>query len=257
MRAAMILLALALVLSASATPPTVEVAPGPELDSAATSSSEIDDFDAYIADIQILQDKNVQAELGITEGQRTAMNKHADWFNGETHSIGSQVNSGKLKPEEANTKMGSLLVTMKHRIIGELTAAQLKRLREITLQRDGLLPLLDKKVGEKIGLTEGQRKKLVTAYAENDEKARNLQKTAMQPIADKYAAMKPKDKAEETKLTDQMNKEMAAAAAKIQPDLEKLAKTFSDLVDATLSKGQKDDFTALKGKPFVPKKAGS
>lgn len=215
----------------------------------------VDEFDAYIADISILQDKGIQAELGITEPQRAAMNKHADWFNTQGTSVDSQVRAKKISTQEANRLMAGHLVTMKQRIVGELTAGQLKRLREITLQRDGLLPLLDKKVADKIGMTEAQRKKLFDTYVANDKKAKQLQQDTLKPIFDKYAKMSPKTDDEKKKLSDQMNKELAAANEKIKPQLTKLGKEFSDLVDSTLTAGQKTAFTNLKGKPFVPKKS--
>lgn len=212
-----------------------------------------DEFDAYFADIGILQLKPVQTELGVTEAQRASMNKHADWLNVQSKAIDSQVRSGKMKPEDANKLMQTHLVNMKNKIIGELTAAQLKRLREITLQRDGLLPLLDKKLCAKIGVTETQRKKLADAYLANDQKAKQLQTQAFKPIIDKYSKMTPKTDAEKKKLSEQADKELQAAKDKIQPQIDKLGKDYIALVDSTLTAGQKDAFNKLKGKPFIPK----
>lgn len=219
----------------------------------AMSQAVVDEFDAYIADISILQLKPIQTELVVTEAQRNAMNKHADWFNAQSQAVNNQVKAKKMTAEEANKLMANHLVSMKQKIVGELTATQLKRLREITLQRDGLLPLLDKKVADKIGMTEAQRKKLFDTYAANDKKAKEIQTTALKPIFDKYAKLTPRDDAEKKKLSDQMNKELAAANEKIKPQLEKLGKEFSDLVDTTMTAGQKTAFTNLKGKPFAPK----
>lgn len=218
-----------------------------------TAALAADEFDFYFADISILQDKKVQAELKITETQRTNMNKHAAWLNTQSQAIDTQVKGGKLTPENANKQMGVHLGTLKKKICDELSAAQLKRLREITLQRDGLLPLMDLKMGERIGLTKAQTQKLRDSYIANDKKAKDIQTAAYKPIFDKYAAMKPKDKAEEQKLIDQRNKELEAAQKKIQPQLEALGKSYGTMVDTTLSKEQKDAFAALKGKPFEPK----
>jgi hypothetical protein len=218
-----------------------------------TAALAADEFDFYFADISILQDKKVQAELKVTETQRAAMNKHADWLNGQGKAIDTQVRSGKLTADQANKQMGLNLGLMKKKICDELSAVQLKRLREITLQRDGLLPLMDLKMGEKIGLTKAQTQKLRDSYIANDKKAKDIQSATFKPILDKYAAMKPKDKAEEQKLIDQSRKELAAAQEKIRPQLEALAKAYGATVDSTLSKEQKDAFAALKGKPFETK----
>lgn len=220
---------------------------------AASFAMAVDEFDAYFADIGILQLKPVQTELGVTETQRAAMNKHAEWLSTQSQVIDSQVKSGKMKAEDANKLMQTHLVNMKTKVVGELTAAQLKRLREITLQRDGLLPLLDKKLCEKIGVTDAQRKKLTDTYVANDKKAKQLQTDAFKPIFDKYNKMTPKTDAEKKKLAEQADKELNAAKDKIQPQIDKLSKEFVTLVDSTLTQGQKDAFLKLKGKPFVPK----
>ena len=228
----------------------------------AASAKEMDAFDAQYADISILQLKPIQAELGVTEAQRTKLNAHAAWLNGQTSSIDSQVKSGKLKAEDANRQMEGILASFKSRILGELTAMQIKRLREITLQRDGLIPLLDKQVADKIGMTSAQLTKLRDAYLENDKKAKDIQTAAFKPIFDKYAAMKPKNDAEKKALSDQANKELEAAKSRIQPQLEELGRQFAQFVDAALSKGQHEAFESLKGRPFkvpaqTPPKTGS
>jgi hypothetical protein len=211
-----------------------------------------DEFDAYFSDIGILQLKPVQQELKVTEGQRQAMNKHADWLNAQTKSIDTQVRSGKTKPDDANRLMIGHLSSLKKKILGELTDTQIKRLREITLQRDGLLPLLDQRMADRIGMTAAQSKKLRDAYNANNKKADDIQTKALKPIVDKYAAMRPKDEAERKRLAEQGNKEIDAAKEKIKPQLEQLGKDFAALVESTLSKGQKDDFDKLKGVPFKP-----
>jgi hypothetical protein len=211
-----------------------------------------DEFDAYFSDIGILQLKPVQQELKVTEGQRLAMNKHADWLNAQSQAINTQVKSGKTKPEDANKLMVGHLSSLKRKVLAELTAPQVKRLREITLQRDGLLPLLDQRMADRIGMTPAQSKKLRDAYEANNKKADDIQTKALKPIVDKYAAMRPKDDAERKRLEEQGNKEIEAATAKIKPQLEQLGKDFKALVDSTLSKGQKDDFEKLKGVPFKP-----
>lgn len=216
-----------------------------------------DEFDSYFADISILQLKPIQAELKVTETQRANMNKHAEWLNAQGKAIDANVKAGKLSTDSANKQMALHLGSLKKKVIGELSAAQLKRLREITLQRDGLLPLMDQRMADKIGMTKAQLTKLRDAYVANDKKAKGLQEAAYKPIFEKYLAMKPKSKEEEAKLVEQRNKELEAARIKIQPQLEAMGKSYIDLADVTLTKGQKDSFLALKGKPFDPKTASN
>ncbi len=215
-----------------------------------------DEFDAFFADITILQLKPIQTELKVTETQRANMNKHATWLASQGKSIDAQVKSNKLTAEQANKQMEVHLGALKMKVIGELSAVQLKRLRELTLQRDGLLPLMVPKMAERIGMTKAQLTKLLDAYFANDKKAKDLQTVTYKPILDKYAAMKPKSADEEKMLVEQRRKELEAARIKIQPQLEAFGKSFASLVDTTLTKGQKDEFNSLKGKPFDPKSAG-
>jgi hypothetical protein len=223
---------------------------------AALAGAQQDAFDFYFADVTILQLKPIQSELKVTETQRINMNKHADWLKGQGTAIDSQVRSGKLTKEEGNRQMAGHLATLKRRVLGELNASQLKRLREITLQRDGLLPLMDQKMADKIGMTKAQLTKLREGYVESNEKAKEIQQTAFSPIFAKYEKMKPKDDAEKKTLNEQANKELDAARKKILPQLEALGKSFASLVETTLTKGQRDAFAALKGKPFEVPKGG-
>ena len=148
------------------------------------------------------------------------------------------------------------LITLKTRVLGELSASQVKRLREITLQRDGLVPLMDTRVSDKIGMTAAQLTKIREAYVANDNKAKQIQQKAFAPVCEKFGKMKPKSDAEKKLLEEQANKELDAEKKRIQPELEALSKQFAALVDETLTKGQKDAFNKLKGTPFKPKPEG-
>ena len=144
-------------------------------------------------------------------------------------------------------RMAVHLVTLKSKVLSELTTPQVKRLREITLQRDGLVPLMDKRVSDKIGMTAAQLKKIREAYVTNDNKAKSIQQTAFSPIFEKYGKMKPKNDVEKKQIEDQANKELALEKKRIQPQLTRLGKDFEELVASTLTKGQKDAFIKLKG----------
>lgn len=218
-------------------------------------AQKMDEFDLFFADLGILQDKSVQGEIGLTEAQRARMNEHASWMNAQRDAIAKQANEKKLDPKQANAQLASVMETLKVKVMGELTAAQLKRVREITLQRDGLLPLLSQRVGERIGLTSAQTQTLREGFLKNDESAKRIQRDAFEPILKKYDAMRPKNAEEEKKLRAQANKELDAAKQKIAPELTRLSKEYQDFVKKTLSKGQFDAFVALKGKAFTPKSA--
>jgi len=144
-----------------------------------------DEFDMYVADVAILQAKAIQVELGITDAVRAALNKHATWLDAQGANIDRLVKRGTVTPAEGNRRMSVYLVTLKSKVVGELTAVQVRRLREITLQRDGLVPLMDKRVSDKIGMTAAQLKKIREAYVANEKKAKVIQQTAFAPIFEK------------------------------------------------------------------------
>ncbi|MCH8980167.1 MAG: hypothetical protein IH945_13150 [Armatimonadetes bacterium] len=223
---------------------------------ASASAVAADEFDRYIADVAILQAKAVQTELKITDAIRAAMNKHAVWLDTQGANIDRLVRARTITVAEGNRRTKLHLATLKSKVLRELSAAQVKRLREITLQRDGLAPLMDKRVSDKIGMTAAQLKRIRDAYVANDNKAKQIQKAAFSPIFEKYGNMKPKSDAEKKQFEDQANKELDIEKKRIRPQLEMLGKEFEALVAGTLTKGQKDAFNRLKGAPFKPKIEG-
>lgn len=223
---------------------------------AAASAIAADEFDMYVADVAILQAKAVQTELKITDAIRAAMNKHATWLDSQVANIDRLVRAGTITVAEGNRRTSVHLATLKSKVLGELSAAQIKRLREITLQRDGLGPLMNKRVSDKIGMTAAQLKKIREAYVTNGNKAKKIRQTAFAPIFEKYGKMKPQNDTEKKQLEEQANKELDAQKKRIQPQLEALGKEFEALVAGTLTKGQKDAFKELKGAPFKPKEIG-
>ena len=222
----------------------------------AASAFAADEFDMYVADIAILQVKAVQAELKITAAIREALNKHADWLDSRGANVDRLVRAGTITVAEGNRRTSVHLATLKSKVLGELSAAQVKRLREITLQRDGILSLMDKRVSDKIGMTAAQLTKIREAYVAKDKRAKQIQQAAFASIFEKYGKMKPKSDTEKKQLEDQANKELDAQKKRIQPQLKTLGKQFEALVAETLTKGQKEAFKELKGAPFKPKEEG-
>ncbi|MCH8979699.1 MAG: hypothetical protein IH945_10735 [Armatimonadetes bacterium] len=222
----------------------------------AASAFAADEFDMYVADIAILQAKAVRTELKITDTIRAAMNKHAAWLDKQGADIDRLVRGGTITVAEGNRRTKIHLATLKSKVLRELSGAQVKRLREITLQRDGLVPLMDQRVSDKIGMTAAQLTKIREAYVANDNKAKQIQKAAFSPIFEKYGNMKPKSESEKKRIEELANKELGVEKKRIQPQLEKLGKEFEALVAETLTKGQKDAFNKLKGTPFKPKEEG-
>ncbi len=207
-------------------------------------------FDIYAIDVALLMDKKIQKGINLQEIQRFKLNKHADWFNAESAKIAKETTKANAAAQQK--KMDTLLGQFKTKVVGELSKWQKGRMREISLQVAGPLALMDDRIGAQIGLTKTQIKKLRDAYEANSKKGAEISQKAYDPIVKKYAAKKPKTDAEKKKLQAEMDKELKAAEKKIEPQLAKLSKDFSALIDSTLNDQQEKNYKALLGTPFKP-----
>jgi hypothetical protein len=212
-----------------------------------------DAFDKYAANIGILQLKEVQAELKVSQAQRDKLNKHAKWVEAEQKKIRDKVDPKKGPTQADQKKVATILNQFKDKIVAELSAVQLKRLRELSLQQMGHTALLDDTVSKKVGITADQLGKLRKSYEAMMDKVTKAQAAAYKPINDKYAKKTPKTDAEKKKVGDAYIAEIKAADAKLKPTLQKYAAEYKTKLDASLTAAQKKSWSALQGKPFVIK----
>jgi hypothetical protein len=104
-------------------------------------------------------------------------------------------------------------------------------------------------------MTEAQKKILVDGWNQTGKDVAEVERKAKQPIVDKYKAMPPpKTEEERARLQSQLDAEIKEANTKTQPDLLRLKKSYEDLVDKTMTAGQKKSWDTLKGAPFKPSK---
>lgn len=216
-----------------------------------------DAFDTHAASIEILQLKPVQNEIKLTEAQRTKMNKFA-----ETHRSQMVAYQNRLKAQaEKNPQVRPdqsviqrYYQQLKKSVLASLSATQLRRLREISLQSAGVGALMDDKVSARVGLSSAQLKKIRDTFLDGNKRAQAIQTTAAKPIVDKYRGKKPKNNAEAQKLETAFRTEMQGASTKIAPQMRKLQADTANKMMAVLTAAQKQSFQALKGKPFTPPK---
>lgn len=204
-------------------------------------------FDFEISQVELLLMKPVQRDLGISEMQRKRMNTHADWFNAESKKLQEQYN-GRQPDEAAVKKLSELHGQMKARVFAELTANQLKRLREISLQEAGALALLDERVASACGLSDATIKQFRSEFETNGKKARELEEKTLKPIFDKY---QQKAMAGDTAAQQALEREVNAARQKIGPQLAQLQGAFLQFINKTLTDEQKEKFGELQGLPFA------
>lgn len=212
-------------------------------------------FDYKVANFQILQDKAIQKELGITEAQRTKMNASAKTYATVLNGLQQQAQKSGGKPNpEVQKKAQSALVTLRSGVLSALTTAQIKRLREITLQAAGKQALLDKTVAKEVGLNDSQYTKLVATFREGATKLEGLRKQGYDALAPKYKDKKPKTEAEGKALQAEFQKDLAAEMKKRGPAAKKIEADFDAKLKAIVPKSQWDKLEALRGKPFKPGK---
>lgn len=226
---------------------------------ATIGSAQIDPFDYHCADVVLLQAKEIQSDLGITEAQRKKMNDAAATHRTRLTTYDAQQKGAKTKDtkEQATAKLRGFYDELKRGVFGSITAAQLKRLREISLQRAGLLALLDDVVAKKVGLAGASLANFKTTFTEGAKSAATIERTNLKPIFDKY---EPKMRAaksddERKQVEASMRPELEAASKKIAPQIQKLQGDTQKKLVAILTPQQKATWSALLGKPFTPKKS--
>ena len=180
--------------------------------------------------ISLAGNEAVQKELGIADAAKvTALaEEYRDALRQELSSSGVDFQGLRDLPQaeqaaklrelgqktEAATK--KLNESLEPKLKEALTADQLKRLGEIRIQANGIASLLDAAVVKELGISDEQQKKITAIRDEGDRARREL---------------------------DGNNDEARAKARELTEQT--LAKSI-DVLDA----GQKEKFTALKGKPF-------
>lgn len=199
-----------------------------------------DAFDTYVADIQILQDKRIQTEIGITAAQRATMNLHADKYRVFLSDL------QKRKPTEsvAIKENQQALMKLKDGVIGALKEPQIKRLREITIQQYGIIALLDEKVAAKCGVSAAESQKMKSIMNAAESEFALYRKGVIQKNEAAVKALKGKAQEDKEKeINAEMQKRYIAIFTAARKKL-----------SAMLSATQKSNLMALEGKIFKPSK---
>ena len=87
---------------------------------------------------------------------------------------------------EVVKKSFALYNELKGNIVALLSASQVRRWRELTIQSAGLPALLDEALANRIGLKDAQRAKVKAAYTAGANKYGKIQQEMMGPIGKKY-----------------------------------------------------------------------
>lgn len=227
----------------------------------ATVATAVDSFDYHCANIALLQaggngmGKILQKEVGLTSAQIAQMNKFA-----QANIKDLEAYKKSLGGKNANLKvLSGYMDRLKSKVVGVMTPAQVRRLRELNLQAAGLIGLLDKVVATKIGMSDSQYTKFRQIYTDGRKSADTIMRAAQQPISEKYqklaGAYKGHEKEHEAdlkKLFEDYRKEAGAAQQRIAPQMKSITDGTQQGMLAVLTPKEKSAWDGLKGRLFVP-----
>lgn len=213
-----------------------------------------DTFDRSVASVALMQNQAVQKELKITAAQRAKMNAAAAKFNAANKAYADEVNKksngGKNPVAHDTPREIKMLSELKTSVFAILTDAQIKRLREISLQAVGVAALGDQTVATRVGLSASQltnvRKTLENGLAEgkkvSDAAMANARKGIKEPD--------PKKADDVKRAQAQFKKNMDVYGPPAQKKLNQIRQGTIDKVLAILSGGQRTVWNALLGPDF-------
>lgn len=214
------------------------------------SAQKPDPFDLEVSNVLILQVRSIQKEVGMTEAQRSKLNVYATSFNAskdaflKSEKARSEKEGKNFKPNE--TKLRQMFASFRGQVLTQLSAKQIKRLSELTLQEVGMAAMLDANVARKLALSPSQSAKLEAAYQEGIKKSAAVEQQAVAPIRKDFQGKDPNDK----KTRDQFNQRMSSAEKESRPKLEKIKEETRAKFRAILSAQQQAQWKALQGTPF-------
>src|SRR5688572_8244925 len=156
----------------------------------------LDPFWFHCSDVQILQAKEIQKEIRLTEAQRNKMNVFAQRHQAKLTALGAEYEK-KKKPQDPqkDPRLVGYFLELKKNVMAQLSTAQLKRLGEISLQRLGMASLMDDKVGARVGLSKTQINSLRNVFQDGGKKYASVERSAAEPVLNKYKDKNAKDKA--------------------------------------------------------------
>jgi GTP1/Obg family GTP-binding protein len=208
------------------------------------------DFDRTVASIMLLQDQKIQAELKVTKAQRDKMNTHAAAFQKVAKAYGEKLQkqgkNAKANPAEENKMLG----TLKNNILGTLTAAQIKRLREISLQVLGVGAIGDDLVAARLGLSATQKTDVRKHLSDGLQRANAIQQKTMTEA--RKGIKEPKNEAEAKKAQQTFDSRMKTLGPPAQKQLNVIRMDVQKKVLAILTPVQRTTWTGLLGKTFNP-----
>ncbi len=222
-----------------------------------------DAFDLKVANIDVLQDKNVQAEIGITPGQLKTMNVYAAQYTAQNKAKIDEYQKAKKQIDKAFSDFhNAQYIGLRTNVLKTLSPNQIKRLRELTIQAAGPRALLDVVVWDKVGVPDDKNHtkygQFCTAIRDGDQKIAGIKQKVSDVVKAKYKNQKPpKTKKETDALRIRVNDDLATEMKKHEGELANILKTSEAKTSQMIPKKYLDSLKSLMGKKYeAPKKKG-
>ena len=210
-----------------------------------------DNFDSEVASVILLQNKAVQREIGLTEEERARMNVYADEHRARLKAYYQELE----KDHKTSADQGRLLemfAVMKKGVIAQLTAAQLKRLREISLQSLDFEALADTTVANRVGLSPSEVKRVRAIVKDGLEKANGIRNKAISQAIGDLRNKKPKSQKEADAIQSEAEQRAKAAVSRVSDQILEVGLKTKTQTLAVLSNGERAKWQELLGRPFKP-----
>lgn len=167
----------------------------------------------------LLRNPQVQGELKLTEEQRSKVEQLGENLREKFRGLGQELR--QLSPEEREKRLQAVNAEVEKELAKILKEQQLKRLKQIALQVEGLAALRRPEVAKQVGINEGQQKRIQEILREAAEKRRAL--FQQRPPSDPQATFQ---------------------------EMRKIRKWVDEQISKLLTKQQRKRWQKLIGEPF-------
>jgi hypothetical protein len=206
-----------------------------------------------VANIVLLQSKKVQAAVGITSVQRDKMNTFAEANKNKVKAFLDEERKKNVDPRTINPQgppFSDYFQELRQQVYSVMSPAQIRRLREITLQSVGTPSLTDPVVAKAVGISEEQRGKISVDLGEFESAARELTQGVAKKALEPFKGLKPSSKEDEVKLRQQANKAIRAAEVKVTPQVKAMKTNLDAKILKVLTDKQRATWKQLLGPKF-------
>jgi hypothetical protein len=196
-----------------------------------------DSFDLQVSNHLLVFMPQLQRELNMTPDMIAGVVKAAKPFNAEV-----------IKAKNDASRVKTLQADARRAVLAKLTPAQLRRLREITLQQYGTQVLATPVIAAKLGLSENQQKSIRNLQVANAKGIMDAYRAEIDAATAELRKQQPKNPGEREMLQRQMAD--AVEAAHVEEHIQHMRNEGEQRLLTVLTDEQRKAWNSLFGRPF-------